>query len=191
MQTELKRCDWVGNSLLEQEYHDHHWGKAVYDDKELFKRLILETMQAGLSWSTILKKAQTMSEAYDNFDPDRLVNYDEQKEAELMNNEGVIRNRLKIKSVSSNARAFHKIRDEFGSFSEYIWQFVEHEPIDNRWKDLSEVPSKTELSDKLSADLKKRGFKFVGSTTIYAFMQATGMVNDHLLDCDFREAGDN
>jgi len=181
-----KRCDWADKSLIEQEYHDQKWGKPVYNDRELFKMLILESMQAGLSWSTILKKIHTLNEAYDDFDPDILMNYDDKKEAELMKNEGVIRNLLKIKSVAKNAKAYHKVSEEYGSFSEYLWQFVDRKPIINRWKDISEVPAKTELSDKISADMKKRGFKFVGSTTVYAFMQSVGMVNDHLLDCDFR-----
>lgn len=182
----MKRCDWAMKSLIEQKYHDHQWGKPVYDGKELFRMLILEGMQAGLSWVTILKKMRNLCEAFDNFDPEILVNYDENKEMELMKNEGIIRNRLKIKSVAVNARAYCKVCDEFGSFSAYLWGFVDHKPILNTWKDISEVPAKTELSGRISSDMKKRGFKFVGPTIIYAFMQSVGMVNDHLLDCDFR-----
>lgn len=188
MEKNVKRCDWANKSLIEQEYHDQQWGKPIYDDKELFKMLILEGMQAGLSWSTVLRKIQTLSDAFDNFDPDILINYDKNKETELMKNEGVIRNLSKIKSVAINAKAYYKVRDEFGTFNEYLWGFVDHKPIVNRWKDISEVPAKTELSDRISFDMKERGFKFVGSTIVYAFMQSVGMVNDHLLDCDFRGA---
>ena len=150
--------------------------------------LCLEGMQAGLSWVTVLNKMQGLCEAYDDFDPEIVINYDEKKEEELLQNKGIIRNRLKVRSVAINAKAYFKVREEFGSFSSYVWGFVNHKPIINSWKSIEEVPAKTELSDRISKDLKKRGFKFVGSTIVYAFMQAVGMVNDHLLDCDFRRA---
>ena len=186
MSKEVIRCDWANHNELERKYHDEKWGIPVFEDKELFKMLCLEGMQAGLSWLTVLNKIQTLCEAYDNFDPEIVVNYDEKKEEELLQNEGVIRNRLKVKSVASNARAYFKVCEEFGSFGKYLWGFVNHKPIINSWKKVQEVPAKTELSDRISKDLKKRGFKFVGSTIVYAFMQAVGMVNDHLSDCDFR-----
>lgn len=188
MEKKIKRCAWANNNKLEQEYHDEKWGIPVFEDKELFKMLCLEGMQAGLSWVTVLNKMQGLCEAYDDFDPEVVINYDEKKEEELLQNEGIIRNRLKVKSVAINAKAYFKVCEEFGSFSNYLWGFVNHKPIINSWKSIEEVPAKTELSDRISKDLKKRGFKFVGSTIVYAFMQAVGMVNDHLLDCDFRRA---
>ncbi len=183
----MKRCDWSLVSDLDQEYHDTYWGKPVYDDELLFETLILETMQAGLSWSTILAKRETLTRAYDNFDPSIIVNYDEAKVEELLLDPGIIRNRLKVNSVINNAKAYFKIKEDFDSFSDYLWSFVDHKPIVNEWHDISEVPAKTELSDEMSKDMKKRGFKFVGSTTIYAYMQAVGLVNDHLMDCAFRD----
>lgn len=188
MEKKIKRCAWANNNKLEQEYHDEKWGIPVFEDKELFKMLCLEGMQAGLSWVTVLNKMQGLCEAYDDFDPEVVINYDEKKEEELLQNEGIIRNRLKVKSVAINAKAYFKVCEEFDSFSNYLWGFVNHKPIINSWKSIEEVPAKTELSDRISKDLKKRGFKFVGSTIVYAFMQAVGMVNDHLLDCDFRRA---
>lgn len=188
MEKKSKRCGWANDNQLEQGYHDEMWGIPVFEDKELFKMLCLEGMQAGLSWATVLKKMGSLCEAYDDFDPEIVVTYDEKREAELLQNKGIIRNRLKVKSVAINAKAYFKVREEFGSFSSYVWGFVNHKPIINSWKSIEEVPAKTELSDKISKDLKKRGFKFVGSTIVYAFMQAVGMVNDHLLDCDFRRA---
>lgn len=182
----IKRCDWADNNPLEQRYHDTKWGIPVFDDKELFKMLCLDGMQAGLSWSTILRKMESICEAFDGFDPEILVNYDEKKEEELLQNEGIIRNKLKVKAAAINAKAYFKVCEEFGSFSNYLWGFVNNAPIVNKWESVSEVPAKTELSDKISKDLKKRGFKFVGSTIVYAFMQAVGMVNDHLMDCEFR-----
>ena len=186
MEKNIKRCDWACHSQIEQEYHDKKWGVPVFDDKELFKMLVLEGMQAGLSWITILKKMETLCEAFDDFIPEIVVNYDESKETELLRNDGVIRNKLKIKSVVTNAQAYFKICDEFGSFSNYLWGFINNKPLVNSLKTIDEVPTKTDISDKISKDLKKRGFKFVGSTIVYSFMQAIGMVNDHLLDCDFR-----
>ena len=188
MEKKIKRCAWANNNKLEQEYHDEKWGIPVFEDKELFKMLCLEGMQAGLSWVTVLNKMQGLCEAYDDFDPEVVINYDEKKEEELLQNEGIIRNRLKVKSVAINAEAYFKVCEEFDSFSNYLWGFVNHKPIINSWKSIEEVPAKTELSDRISKDLKKRGFKFVGSTIVYAFMQAVGMVNDHLLDCYFRRA---
>lgn len=180
------RCDWATKTDIEARYHDNVWGIPEYDDKKLFKMLMLEGMQSGLSWLTILKKMDAICDAFYDFDPNILINFDEEKEFELMKNEGIIRNRLKIKSAKINAQAYFKIVEEFGSFGEYIWAFVDNKPIINNWEKMSDIPSKTELSDKMSKDMKKRGFKFIGSTIIYAFMQATGMVNDHLINCEFR-----
>lgn len=187
MKEEIIRCGRAKDHILLQEYHDSVRGKPLYDDKKLFRMLVLETMQAGLSWLTVLKKLDNFDKAFDGFDPDIIVNYDDKKEAELLKDKGIIRNRLKIKSVKANAQAYKKIQEEFGSFSDYLWKFVDYKPIVNRREDLKEVPSKTDLSDKISKDMKKRGFKFIGSTTIYSFIQAVGLVNDHLLSCSFRE----
>ena len=180
---EKNRCGWCLSSDLYKKYHDNEWGKPIYDDKSIFEFLILETFQAGLSWITILNKRENFKAAFDNFDYQKIVNYNTSKEDELLENSGIIRNKLKIKATITNAIAFMKIQEEFGSFSQYIWNFVDGKPIVNHWKSLSEVPATTSVSDALSKDLKKRGFKFVGSTVIYAHMQATGMVNDHILDC--------
>jgi len=178
-----ERCFWVTEDPLYIDYHDNEWGVPVYEDKELFEFLILETFQAGLSWITILKKRENFRKAFDNFDYKKITNYKEDKYEELLQNAGIIRNKLKIKSAISNANNFMKIQEEFGSFSKYIWGFVNDKPIINQFKTRAEVPATTELSDKISKDLKKRGFKFVGSTVVYAFMQATGMVNDHTTNC--------
>jgi len=164
-------------------YHDEEWGVPVYDDAKLFEFLILETFQAGLSWITVLKKRENFRVAFDNFDYKKISKYNEVKFEELLQNAGIIRNRLKIKATISNANLFMKIQEEFGSFSKYIWDFTNGKPIKNKAITLNEVPATTLLSDKISKDLKKRGFKFVGSTVIYAHMQATGMVNDHVVDC--------
>ena len=181
--SELKRCGWcVGNSLYEA-YHDTEWGVPVYDDALLFEFLILETFQAGLSWITVLRKRDNFREAFDNFDYQKISNYSEEKIEALLQNAGIIRNKLKVRATVSNAQAFIKIQEEFGSFSEYIWGFVDGKPIQNTVKDYKKAPATTGISDKLSKDLKKRGFKFVGSTVMYAHMQATGMVNDHEEDC--------
>ncbi|MCD6543229.1 MAG: DNA-3-methyladenine glycosylase I [Flavobacteriaceae bacterium] len=177
------RCSWCGEDSLYVQYHDKEWGTPVYDDDKLFEFLILETFQAGLSWITVLRKRENFREAFDHFDYQKIAKYDDKKYNELLQNAGIIRNRLKIKATISNANAFMDIQKEFGSFSKYIWGFVNHKPIVNHWKTLEEIPVNTAISDKLSADLKKRGFKFVGSTVIYAHMQATGMVNDHVVDC--------
>lgn len=183
MNTEPKRCDWCLSSDLYKQYHDEEWGVPVYDDSKLFEFLILETFQAGLSWITILKKRENFREAFDKFDYTKIAKYDEDKIQELLQNEGIIRYRLKIESAITNALAFMKVQEEFGSFSNYIWKFTDGKPIINHPKTLKDIQATSPLSDTVSKDLKKRGFKFVGSTTIYAHMQATGMVNDHLEDC--------
>jgi len=180
---EKHKCDWcVGNSLYEA-YHDEEWGVPVYDDDMLFEFLILETFQAGLSWITILRKRENFRKAFDEFNYKKIANYNQNKIDELLVDSGIIRNKLKIKATISNAQAFIKIQQNFGSFSDYIWKFTEGKPIKNKFNSLSEVPANTSLSDSISKDLKKRGFKFVGSTVVYAHMQATGMVNDHLVSC--------
>ncbi len=177
------RCEWAAKSDLMSKYHDEEWGKPLHDDQKLFEFLILEGMQAGLSWLTILKKREAFREAFDNFDVQKVAQYDKAKVEELMSNSGIIRNRLKIEASINNAQCFLKIVDEFGSFDKYIWSFVDYQPIINHWETLAEIPATTDLSDLISADLKRRGFKFVGSTVVYAHMQATGMVNDHLIHC--------
>ncbi len=177
------RCTWCGDDPLYVAYHDQEWGKPVWDDQTLFEFLILETFQAGLSWITILRKRESFRKAFDNFDYKKVASYGEEKYEALMENPGIIRNRLKIRSAISNAVAFMIIQKEFGSFSNYIWAFVNHKPVINEWKSLKELPARTEISDLISKDLKKRGFKFVGSTVVYAHMQATGMVNDHVTNC--------
>ena len=177
------RCAWCEKDDLYRNYHDNEWGKPVYDDETIFEFLILETFQAGLSWYTILAKRENFRSAFDNFDLLKIANYSEEKIAELTEDAGIIRNKLKIKATVTNAQAFIKVQEEFGTFSKYIWGFVDGKPIDNQPKTLSEVKATTPISDALSKDLKKRGFKFVGSTVVYAHMQATGMVNDHVMDC--------
>ena len=177
------RCAWCGEDPLYVAYHDQEWGKPVWDDKTLFEFLILETFQAGLSWITILRKRENFREAFDYFDYKKIAGYGEEKYGALMENPGIIRNQLKIRSAISNAVAFMKIQEEFGSFSDYMWAFVDHKPVVNKWKSMKDLPARTEISDLISKDLKKRGFKFVGSTVVYAHMQATGMVNDHVTHC--------
>ena len=177
------RCTWCGTDPLYVEYHDKEWGKPVYDDATIFEFLILETFQAGLSWITILRKRENFRKAFDHFDYKKIAAYSENKYEELLLDAGIIRNKLKIKATITNAQLFMDVQKEFGSFSKYIWSFTNGKPIKNNFKNMSEVPATTELSDQLSKDLKKRGFKFVGSTVIYAHMQATGMVNDHTTDC--------
>ncbi len=185
MTLEIKRCDWAVKSKLEQDYHDKEWGIPVHDDKKLFKLLILEGKQAGLSWSTILTKMNTLCEAFDDFDPEILAAYNEAKVEMLLQNEGIIRNRQKVNAAINNAKAYFKLLEEFGSLDSYLWAFVDNKPIINSWNRIEEVPSSSPVSDSISKDLKKRGFKFVGTTTIYAFMQSIGMVNDHLVSCAF------
>lgn len=180
---EKHRCDWCVGDPLYEKYHDEEWGNPVYDDEKLFEFLILETFQAGLSWITVLRKRENFRAAFDNFDYTKISNYNQNKIDELLENAGIIRNRLKIKATITNAQSFIKIQEEFGSFSKYIWQFTDGKPIQNAFRTMSDVPANTLLSDTISKDLKKRGFKFVGSTVIYAHMQATGMVNDHIVGC--------
>ncbi len=182
-----QRCAWCEKDDLYRNYHDNEWGKPVYDDATIFEFLILETFQAGLSWYTVLAKRENFRKAFDNFDLIKIANYSEDKMAELAEDAGIIRNKLKIKATVTNAQAFIKVQEEFGTFSKYIWGFVDGKPIDNQPKTLSEVKATTPISDALSKDLKKRGFKFVGSTVMYAHMQATGMVNDHVVDCHTRK----
>ncbi len=178
----MKRCAWAKNDLA-MEYHDKEWGVPVHDDRLFFEFLILEGAQAGLSWDTILRKREAYRKAFDNFEPEKVARYSEAKIEKLLQNEGIIRNRLKINSAVANAKAFLKVQKEFGSFDKYIWSFVGGKPLDNKVRSMSDVPAKTDISDRVSKDLKKRGFNFVGSTIMYAFMQATGMVNDHTREC--------
>ena len=180
---EVVRCAWCEKDDLYRNYHDEEWGKPIYDDETIFELLILESFQAGLSWYTILSKRENFRAAFDDFDYQKIAQYSEEKVEELIQNTGIIRNRLKILATINNAQKFMEVQKEFGSFSRYIWGFVNHEPIINRPKTLKEVPATTEISDALAKDLKKRGFKFMGSTVVYAHMQATGMVNDHVEDC--------
>lgn len=178
-----KRCAWCEKDDLYRLYHDTEWGKPVYEDTLLFEFLILETFQAGLSWYTVLAKRENFRHAFAQFDYRKVAAFNEDKIQELLQNTGIIRNQLKIRAAVSNALAFLKVQEEFGTFSEYIWKFTNGKPIDNHPKSLKEIPASTPLSDTISKDLKKRGFKFVGTTVVYAHMQATGMVNDHVEDC--------
>ena len=177
------RCPWVGNDSLMIRYHDKEWGVPVHDDRKLFEMLVLEGAQAGLSWSTILKRREGYREAFDNFDAVKISKYDSKKKKELMENGGIIRNRLKIETAIINAEKFLEVQKEFSSFDKYIWKFVNYKTIRNKFKKLSDYPATTQESDEMSKDLKKRGFKFVGSTICYAFMQSVGMVNDHATNC--------
>ena len=177
------RCGWVNDSELYIRYHDEEWGVPVHDDRTLFEFLTLEGAQAGLSWYTILRKREAYREAFAGFDPEIVARYDDRKLQELLQNEGIVRNRLKLKAAIRNAAAFLKVQEAFGSFDAYIWRFVDGKPVRNQWKELKDVPATTPISDKLSKDLKQRGFGFVGSTIVYAHMQATGMVQDHLTSC--------
>lgn len=181
---EAKRCAWAARTPLETVYHDTEWGVPQHDDARLFELLILEGAQAGLSWSTILAKREGYRAAFDGFDAQKVARYSDAKLGKLLLNPAIVRNRLKIASARTNARAFLKIQEEFGSFDAWLWAYVDAKPIINRCRSMKDVPAKTELSDRISKDLLKRGFKFVGSTIIYAYMQAVGMVNDHLLTCD-------
>ncbi|MDR6548015.1 DNA-3-methyladenine glycosylase I [Chryseobacterium rhizosphaerae] len=180
------RCGWCEKDDLYKAYHDQEWGRPVYDDKTIFEFLILESFQAGLSWYTILSKRENFRKAFDHFDYQKMALYSDHKIEELMNDSGIIRNRLKILAAVTNAQKFMEVQKEFGSFSQYIWNFVDGKPIDHQPKTLSDVPATTEISDRISKDLKKRGFKFMGSTVVYAHMQATGMVNDHIESCFIR-----
>lgn len=177
------RCGWCEKDDLYRDYHDNEWGNPVYDDAKLFEFLVLETFQAGLSWYTILKKRDNFRYAFDHFDYKKISNYNEDKIQELLLDAGIIRNKLKVRGTVANAIAFMEVQKEFGSFSKYIWGFTGGKPIENNIKKMSDIKATTPLSDVISKDLKKRGFKFVGSTVVYAHMQATGMVNDHVEDC--------
>ena len=177
------RCSWCGEDSLYAAYHDEEWGVPVMDDDSLFEFLILETFQAGLSWITVLRKRENFRKAFDNFDYKKIANYKQNKIDSLLQDAGIIRNKLKVSATVNNAQAFMDVQKVFGSFSDYIWGFVDGKPIKNKLKDLSDIPANTPLSDTISKDLKKRGFKFVGTTVVYAHMQATGMVNDHVMDC--------
>lgn len=178
------RCEWVPISdPLYLKYHDEEWGTPLHDDRKLFELLILEGAQAGLSWKTILNKRENFREAFDGFDPEKVALYDDGKIAELLSNKGIIRNRLKINAAIANAKAFLEARDDYGSFDAFIWKFVDIEPVINTWNKIEDVPAKTGVSDMMSKELRKRGFKFAGSTICYSFMQATGMVNDHVVSC--------
>jgi len=177
------RCAWVPDDPLYIAYHDLEWGVPVYDDRRIFEFLTLESAQAGLSWITVLRKRENYRAAFDNFDPEKVARYDQARLQSLLANPGIIRNRLKITAAINNAQSFLKVQEEFGSFDSYIWRFVGGKPKINSWKKVAEIPARTAESDALSKDLKERGFKFVGSTVVYAHMQATGMVNDHTVDC--------
>lgn len=179
----MNRCPWCGKDELYVKYHDEEWGVPVHDDKKHFEFLVLESAQAGLSWFTVLRKRENYRKAYDDFDAIKVSQYDDSKIKELMQNAGIIRNRRKIESSINNAKRFLEIQQEFGSFDNYIWGFTNNKVVKNHWDDISEVPAVSELSDKVSKDLKKRGFKFLGSTIIYAHLQATGIINDHLASC--------
>lgn len=179
----MKRCPWCGTDELYVKYHDEEWGVPVHDDRTHFEFLVLESAQAGLSWITILRRRENYRKAYDGFDMEKVAQYDENKINELMQDSGIIRNRRKIEASINNARQFIKIQKEFGSFDNYIWSFVNNKPVINHWDDISQMPATSELSDRVSKDLKSRGFRFLGSTIIYAHLQATGIINDHLTYC--------
>jgi len=179
----VNRCKWADYNDLMREYHDKEWGTPQHDDRILYELLILEGMQAGLSWNTVLQKRANFRKAFDNFDYNKIIKYSEKKIEELMQNEGIIRNRLKIQSVIANAKSYIKVQEEYGSFDNYIWSFVNNKVNLNSWKKLEELPPNSALSDKISKDMKKRGFKFIGTTIIYSFLQAIGIINDHTTDC--------
>ena len=179
----MNRCEWANRDKVEQSYHDNEWGVAIHDDRRLFEFLVLEGAQAGLSWSTILRKREGYRKAFDNFDARKISQYSENDVSRLLANSEIIRNRLKISATITNARAFLEAQEQFGSFDHYIWQFVNGRPIQNSWEKMTDIPSSTPESEAMSKDLQKRGFKFVGATICYAFMQAVGMVNDHVVGC--------
>lgn len=187
----MRRCDWAGNDPLMRAYHDDEWGRPLFDDRMLFEFLILEGMQAGLSWATILKKRENFRRAFDDFDAVKIAAYDDKKVTELLGDKGIIRNRLKIHAAITNANLFLDVQKEHGSFSDYIWQFVGGRPTINARKTMADIPAVTKEAEVMSRALKKRGFKFVGPTICYAFMQATGMVNDHLISCDWYQQSGN
>ena len=178
-----KRCGWTKDNLLMNEYHDTEWGVELHDDAKLFEFMILDAFQAGLSWHIVLKKREGFEKAFDNFDVDKIAKYNESKISKLMNDAGIIRNKMKITATIQNAIAFKKVKKEFGTFDKYIWQFVKGKPINNKRRSIKQIPASSKESDAMSKDLKQRGFKFVGTTICYAFMQAAGMVNDHTTDC--------
>ena len=189
---ELIRCAWAGDDPLYRAYHDCEWGVPVHDDRLLFQFLVLEGAQAGLSWITVLRKREAYRVAFDGFDPERVARFDDARRAELLANPGIVRNRLKVASAITNARAFLAVQEEFGSFDAYLWRFVDGRPIQNAWPAVAQLPASSTLSDCVSRDLKRRGFSFVGGTICYAFMQAVGMVNDHTTDCfRWHELGGN
>lgn len=177
------RCEWCGNDPLYVAYHDNEWGVPVYDDRRLFEMLILDGAQAGLSWLTILRKRENYRRAFDAFDAEKIARYSAPEIRRLLHDPGIVRNRLKIEAAVQNARAFLRTRDAYGSFSDFVWRYTDHKPKQNRWTSMSEIPARTELSDAMSRDLKKLDFRFVGPTICYAFMQAAGMVNDHVVHC--------
>ena len=179
----MERCGWCEGSELYRQYHDTEWGVPVFDDRRHFEFLVLESAQAGLSWLTVLKKRENYRRAYDGFDPEKVALYSDCKKEELLADAGLIRNRRKIEASLVNARKFLEVRSEFGCFAAYLWEFVGGRPVQGRWLSLAEVPARTELSDKVAADMKKRGFQFLGSIIMYSHLQATGLVNDHILDC--------
>lgn len=191
----MHRCEWAGSDPLYVAYHDHEWGVPEHDDRQLFEKLILDGAQAGLSWITILRKRDNYRQAFDHFDIQTVARYGENKIQELMQNAGIIRNQSKIRSAVTNAQAFIRIQEEYGSFNAFLWDYVDGKPIQNTFEHMGEIPAATPLSERLSKDLKKRGFKFVGPTIVYAYMQAIGMVNDHVMDCfryeSIREMGIN
>ena len=183
---EVVRCGWA-NKDSERVYHDNEWGVPSHDDSYMFEMLILEGFQAGLSWITILNKRENFRKAFDNFDYNKIKDYKQDKIDELLKNDGIVKNKLKVNSTVENAKAFIKVQEEFGSFDKYIWGFVNNKQIVNKWKDMKELPAKTELSDKISKDMKKRGFKFVGSTIIYSYLQAVGIIDDHIVTCNLKK----
>jgi DNA-3-methyladenine glycosylase I len=189
MLNHMKRCEWCGASELYVQYHDTEWGAPVFDDQKHFEFLVLESAQAGLSWITILKKRENYRKAYDGFDPKKVARYTEAKKAKLLADAGIVRNRLKIEASITNAKCFLELQKEFGSFSTYIWGFVKGKPVVGKWKSIEEIPARTELSDAIAADMKKRGFRFLGSVIIYSHLQATGIVNDHIRSCFRYNAG--
>ena len=178
-----KRCTWAGDDPLYLAYHDTEWGVPCYDDRLLFELLILEGAQAGLAWITILRKRDNYRQSFDEFDPVKIARYSQKRVDKLLQNPGIVRNRLKVESTVSNAKAYLEIQEKYGSFSDYLWRYVDGKPITNHWRDIKQVPASTPLSDQLSKDLKKAGFRFVGTTICYAYMQAVGLVNDHTTDC--------
>lgn len=187
LESDLMRCPWCESSDLYRKYHDEEWGKPVHDDRVHFEFLVLESAQSGLSWITILNKRENYRVEYTNFDPKVVALYDKNRILEMLNNPGIVRNRKKIESSINNAKEFLKVQEEFGSFDSYIWSFTSGKTVKNGWVSIDELPAKTELSDRIAKDLKKRGFKFLGSVTVYSYLQAIGIVNDHLVGCEFRE----